>query len=221
MLSIASNSEHPMGSWILDSICLFHVMPNKDWFDNYRSVYSGIVAMDNGVHCEIAGIGNIKIKMFDSMVRTLCDVRHVVEVENNLIALGTFDLNDYGYKSEGGVMKIIKGAMIVMKGQKSSKNIYKLLESTVVGRITFVEPKSDYTILWHMRLGHMSERGMLEFHKRNLLKCVKTYKLDLYKLCVLGKQNQVQFKTTTHKTEGILNYVHSNVQGPVRKMSRG
>jgi hypothetical protein len=75
----------------------------------------------------------------------------------NLISLGTFDSNVYGYKSEGGVMKMIEGVMVVMKGQKSSKNMYKLLGSTVVGRITFVEPKSDCTILWHMQLGHMSE----------------------------------------------------------------
>jgi hypothetical protein len=66
-----------------------------------------------------------------------------------------------------------------------------------------------------MRLGHMSERGMLELHKKNLLKGVKTCKLDFCKFCVLGKQNRVQFKRTTHKTEDILDYVHSDVWGPV------
>jgi hypothetical protein len=50
-----------------------------------------------------------------------------------------------------------------------------------------VEYDSDCTILWHIRLGHMSERGMLELHKRNLLKGVKTCKLDFCKFCVLGK----------------------------------
>jgi hypothetical protein len=52
---------------------------------------------------------------------------------------------------------------------------------------------------------------MLELHKRNLLKGVKTCKLDFCKFCVLGKQNQVQFKTTTHKTDGIMDYVHFDV----------
>jgi hypothetical protein len=53
MLSVASNSEHPIDSWILDSACSFHVMPNKDWFDTYKSVNSGIVTMGNGAHCKI------------------------------------------------------------------------------------------------------------------------------------------------------------------------
>jgi hypothetical protein len=75
-------------------------------------------------------------------------------------------------------MKVTKGAMVAMKGQKSLKNIYKLLRSTVIGGIASIKSDSDCTILWHMRLGHMSERGVLELHKRNLLKGVKTYKLD-------------------------------------------
>ena len=200
MLSVASNSEHPIDSWILDSTCSFHVTPNRYWFDTYKSVNSGIVTVGNGAHCKITGISNIRIKMFNSVVRTLCDVRHVPEVEKNLISLGTLDSNGYGYKSEGGVMKITKGVMVVMKGQINSKNIYKLLGSTVVGGIASVESESDYTVLWYMWLGLMNEQGMLELHKKNLLKGVKTCKLDFFKFCVLGKQNRVQFKTATHKT---------------------
>jgi hypothetical protein len=62
---------------------------------------------------------------------------------------------------------------------------------------------------------------MLELHKRNLLKGIKTCKLDFCKFYVLGKHNWVQFKIATHKTEGILDYVYSNVWGLVRTTSRG
>jgi hypothetical protein len=134
--------------------------------------------MGNGAHCKITDICNIIIKMFVGVVRTLCDVRHVLEVEKNLISLGTLNSNGYGYKSEDGVKKLTKGVMIVMKELKSSKNIYKLLGSTIIGGIASVEFDSDCTILWHMRLGHMSERGMLELHNRNMLNGVKMCKLD-------------------------------------------
>ena len=66
--------------------------------------------MDSDTHCKITNICNIRIEIFDGVVRTLCDVRHVPEVEKNLISLGTLDSNGYGYKFEGGVMK---GAMVV------------------------------------------------------------------------------------------------------------
>jgi hypothetical protein len=64
--------------------------------------------MGNDVYCKITGISNIRIKMFDGVVKMLCDVRYVPEVEKNMISLGTLDSNGYGYKSEGGVMKVTR-----------------------------------------------------------------------------------------------------------------
>jgi hypothetical protein len=103
--------------------------------------------MGNGAHCKITSKSNIRIKMFDGVVRTLCDVRHVPEIEKNLISLGTLDSNNFGYKSEGGVMKAIKGAMVVVKGQENLKNIYKLLGSIVVDGMAAMESDSDYIVL--------------------------------------------------------------------------
>ena len=62
----------------------------------------------------------------------------------------------------------------------------------------------------------LGEREMMELHKINLLKDVKTCKLDLCKYCVFGKHNKVQFKTIIHKTDEFLDYVHIDVWEPVR-----
>jgi hypothetical protein len=72
-----------------------------------------------------------------------------------------------------------------------------------------------------MRLWHMSKCGIRELHKRNLLARIKSCKLDFCKYCTMGKQWRVQFKTATHKTNGILDYVHSNIWGLVRTPSKG
>ena len=95
------------------------------------------------------------------------------------------------------------------------------MDTTIVGGVATAESESNSTVLWHMRLGHMGERGMMKLHKRNLLKGIKTCKLDFCKYGVFGKQNKVQLKTTTHKTEGVLNYVHIDIWGPVRVASLG
>uniref|UniRef100_A0A2N9GCQ1 Integrase catalytic domain-containing protein n=1 Tax=Fagus sylvatica TaxID=28930 RepID=A0A2N9GCQ1_FAGSY len=138
------------------------------------------------------------------------------------VRMGTLDSKGYSYKSENGIMKVSKGAMIVMTGQKISSNVYKLLGNTILGGVAAVaESEDDDTLLWHMRLGHMSERGMRELHKRNLLTGIKSCKLDFCKYCIMGKQCRVRFKTATHKTKGILDYVHSDIWGPVRTPSKG
>ena len=56
----------------------------------------------------------------------------------------------------------------------------------IVGGATIIKLELDNTTLQHMRLRHMGERGMMEFHKRKLLKGIKTCKLELSKCCVFG-----------------------------------
>lgn len=87
--------------------------------------------MGNKVVCKVVGIGTIKVKMFNDAVRTLKDVRHVLDLKKNLISLGTLSCNGFRYKYENEIIKVSKGAMVMMKGQKVDGNIYKLLGSTI------------------------------------------------------------------------------------------
>lgn len=114
-------------------------------------------------------------------------------------------------------MKDSKGVLIVMREKRTASNIYKILGSTVVGDVASVEFDNGATKLWHTRLVHLNERGMMELYKRNLLKDVRSCKMDFCEYCVLGKQCRVRFKTGNHKTKGILYYVHSEVWRPTRK----
>ena len=110
-------------------------------------------------------------------------------------------------------MKITKGYLMVMRGQKISM-FYRLIGNTVVGRVvvtTSVESSTDDTKLWHMRLGHIGERGMLELHKRNILNGVKTYKLDFCEYCVYGKHHRVSFKIDSYTSKGVLDYFHLDI----------
>ena len=128
----------------------FHVTPHKDWFDTYRLVNCGFVLMGNNVVCKVFGIRIIKVKMFDNVVRTLQDVRHVPDLKKNLISLGTLDSNGIRYKSKNGIMKVSKGAMVMMKVHKVDGNIYRLFGSTIVGGVVAVtESKHEDILLWH------------------------------------------------------------------------
>ena len=81
--------------WILDTICTFHMSPNWDWFLTYKTLNYGDVLMGNNSSCKIVGIETVKIKMFDSIVRTFTNVKHVTDLKRKLISLSTLDLNWY------------------------------------------------------------------------------------------------------------------------------
>ncbi|KAG8486777.1 hypothetical protein CXB51_020123 [Gossypium anomalum] len=136
--------------------------------------------MGNNASCKIAGVGTIKVKMFDGVVRTLSDVR---------------------YTAESGVLKISKGSLVVMKGQRKTAKLYVLQGSTVTGDVAVASSSlsdDDITKLWHMRLGHMSENGMVELSKRGLLDGQGICKLNFCEHCVFGKQKRVRFTRGIH-----------------------
>jgi len=80
---------------------------------------------------------------------------------------------------------------------------------------------SDVTKLWHMQLGHMSDKGMAISSKRGLLCGQGTGKMEFCEYCVLGKQKGVYFDTGIHKTKGTLDYIHSDLWGTSRVPSKG
>ena len=58
--------------------------------------------MGNNMPCKTIGI---KIRIYDGIVRTLSNVRHVLDLKKNLISLGTLDSNGYKFSAEGGVFE--------------------------------------------------------------------------------------------------------------------
>lgn len=88
--------------------------------------------MGNNVTCKVVGIGTMRIKMYDSVVRTFSNVHHVPDLKKNLLSLGIFDSQGYKYTGEGGVLTISKGALVFVKG-KMVNDLYMLQGSTIVG----------------------------------------------------------------------------------------
>ncbi|KAG8473613.1 hypothetical protein CXB51_036044 [Gossypium anomalum] len=172
LLVTSVNDSKVSEEWILDSGCTFHICLNRDWFTTYKTVSEGDVLMRKNTSCKIAGVGTIKVKIFDGVVRTLSDVRHVSELKRNLISFSTLDSKGHRYTAESKVLKISKGSLIVMKRQRKTAKLYVLQGSTITSDTAIASSSlsdDDITKPWHMRLRHMSENGMVELNKRGLL----------------------------------------------------
>lgn len=98
--------------------------------------------------------------MFDGIVRVLKEVRYVPNLTRNLISLRVSDDYRYVKKIENGTMKICKGSMVVIKGSKRD-GLYHLIGKTLTRKtVVATAPEDKNIILWHRRLGHISERGL-------------------------------------------------------------
>jgi len=81
--------------------------------------------MGNDAKCKVAGIGTVQIKTNDGIVKTLSKVRHIPDMTRYLISLGTLETNGCSITMKNGVLNVIKGVMVVMKGLRQG-NLYIL-----------------------------------------------------------------------------------------------
>ena len=70
-----------------------------------------------------------------------------------------------------------------------------------------------------MRLGHGGEKSLQTSAKKGSLKGALTCNIELGGHDVLDKKTKVKFNTTTHHSEGLLNYVHISIWGPAKTAS--
>ncbi|KAH9698452.1 Integrase catalytic domain-containing protein [Citrus sinensis] len=151
---------------------------------------------------------------------TAKDVRYVPSLKKNLISLGVLESKGLTITLRDGLLKVVVGALMVMKGTRRN-NLYYFQGNTVIVSASTVSGKNAYseaTKLWHMRLGHTGEKALQTLVKQGLLKGTNSYKLEFCEHCVLGKQTRVKFGSTIHDTKRILDYVHNDTGRKVKRL---
>jgi len=165
--------------------------------------------MGNNDVCEIKGIETIHLKMHNGVVKTLTEVRYVPDLKKNLFLLGVLESSGYKIIMHGGVLREIRGALVVLRGTRIG-NLYFLDGSTITGTIivskSIEDDETNNFRLWHMRLGHASEKALQGLVKLGLLKVTKTGKHGFCEHCVLEKtdKGQVWHCDTQHKRDSRL-----------------
>ena len=125
--------------------------------------------------------------------------------------MDTLEVLECKYTAENSIIEVSKGALVVMKAYRVG-SLYILQGSTVTG-LTAVSSSSslsdsDIAKLWHMRLGHMSEKSLDILSKRELLCGQSTRSLEFCEQCVFGKQKRVSFSSPTiHKTKASFRFM--------------
>ena len=116
--------------------------PRRNLFFKYKSIDGGSIRMGNNMTCSMVGIGSIKFKMWDGTIKILAEVRHIPDLKRNLVSLGMLDKKGYSYKSKGGVLRVMKGSLVVLK--VLLQNGHYVLQGSVVTGETATKEASLY-----------------------------------------------------------------------------
>ena len=91
--------------------------------------------------------------------------------------------------------------MVIAKGEFCC-TLYKTFKKICKNRLNVATNSSPS--LWHMRLGHMSEKGIQIHAKKNPIPFAKGTLLYPCDYCLLGKQHRVSFTEKSTKNSEIL-----------------
>lgn len=108
--------------------------PNKSLFDSCKSCKTESFMMGNHTTCKTVGIGTVKIKMHDGIIRTSTNVRHVLGLRLNLISPGALNSICRNITISDGVVKVKWATMIVMKREKKA-NLNRFFSASVIGGV--------------------------------------------------------------------------------------
>ena len=165
--SVTSTDE-----WLFDSAYSFHMCFIKEWFFNFTELDGGVVHLADNQPCKVARIGSISLKNHDWSTRVLTDVPYIPKLEKNLISLGTLESKCFTIILHNRILKVVSGALVVMKGTRRN-NLYLYQGSTTVGTTTAVseaDKVDEMSRLWYMRLGHAGEKSLQTLAMQGLLK---------------------------------------------------
>ncbi|XP_057548207.1 uncharacterized protein LOC130826654 [Amaranthus tricolor] len=112
--------------WVIDSGCSFHICCEKEKFAKLSYVDGGLVTLLNDERVKVEGIGEVVIVTHDGVKRRLGGVRYVPKLERNLISLGRLESKGCTFKASGGLLNVITGSMVLIRGRRSESNSYML-----------------------------------------------------------------------------------------------
>ncbi|GKC35359.1 retrovirus-related pol polyprotein from transposon TNT 1-94 [Tanacetum coccineum] len=106
-------------------------------------------------------------------------------------------------------------AEVILSGIRRDNCVYSLDGHAMTGELNAsVEEKDSLAQVWYKRLGHMSEAGLQVLKKQGLFGKKSLGKLDFCENRVLGKSHRVSFGVGRHTTQGVIDYIHSDLWGP-------
>lgn len=137
-------SDHT--EWVLDTGCTFHMAPRRDIFLSLKEMSSGKVQMVNNSVSKIKGIGLVRFDNQDGTTFFLYDVRFMPEISRNLISLGSLKDKDCKFKGSNGVLKVIKGCIVFMKGIRR-QSLYILQGEARMSKSNAVDADTEKSVL--------------------------------------------------------------------------
>ena len=116
--SLILSLKNVTDSQVVDSGASFHATPDKKYFHAYVQGDFGQVHLGDDKPCKIVGMGKVLVKQQNGNQWLLKEVRHVPDLNKNLISTGQLGSEGCVTTFTDKAWKVAKGALVIAKGEK-------------------------------------------------------------------------------------------------------
>ena len=127
LVTAANDLVEDHSSWVLDSAADMHICRDRACFDTLQEEEEfDYIHTASKQKLKIEGVGRVRLKLHNGVVKTLADVKFVPTAKTNIISLGELASRGYKYVGDEDFCKVFRGDILVLQGRKKGKNIYYL-----------------------------------------------------------------------------------------------
>jgi hypothetical protein len=102
--------------WLIESGASFYKIPHGEWFNEYEKYDGGDVFLGDGSTTKIMEHGKVKLLLKDGRIRTFPGVMDILDLARSLISKSKLDGVGVDTLLGKGTCKMVKGAMVLMRG---------------------------------------------------------------------------------------------------------
>lgn len=226
VIELNLNLATTIQDWVMDTGSCAHLVSNVQALRDRRPLSKGevVLKVGNGASVSAITVGTIDLHLSSGLCLSLKNVYHVPSIFRNIISVSCLD-------AEGFCFVIDNSRMVIKKDDLFYANAFilnglyllNLNEDKHVLNVSNKRLKvshSNKTLLWHYRLGHISEMRVKKLHQANLLDLLDDEAIGTCEACLTGKMTKSPFKKKGERVTGLLELIHSDVCGPMSTSAR-
>jgi hypothetical protein len=222
--STANLARKPNTNFILDCAATKNIIASKEFFSEFHAC-NKIVRWGNAKSITVKGYGNVYVQFKDTKIKHLLrNCLYMPELGINLISQSELPENVYSIITFDSIYLKKKNSLLT-KGKKIN-NLYYLPVQVLKIRdnnhiYNTIALNYDPNIIWHQRLGHISQTHMAKLNNSVLgVEFTKTpivqHVLDNCEICIQAKfTNQINHKTNNIQELQYLDKIASDLCGQI------
>lgn len=213
------NAAIDVVEWIIDSGSTRHICSRKSLFKTIDETPRDSVLLGDDSALQVAGIGEVELKLSSGRVLTLTKVLFVPNMRRNLISSALLMIAGFKQTLDAGKLVITKNGGYVGKAFCNG-NLFVL---DVMNEIS--GSASAYFVCaldtWHGRLGHLNVSSIKRLKHANLISDNLEKNISKCEICVEAKHARKPFSHPIDRKSELLELIHSDLADFKSTPSRG